>query len=203
METILCMKRTDLPVQWLGETAKVPMDETIFRMHCARIPFYWIKRSVAEMMPSYKQLIPYVILRTETGNLTACYRRKGSESRLHGLWSCGIGGHVNPVDAKECQENLNEILNRGLSRELDEELPKRPSHCRPVFRGIINEEKTEVGTVHMGLVYTLDLADPSHLVPGGELIDFTWNLKEAIQSLKIELWSLLALELIGIVDKNK
>jgi len=191
----------DLPEKWVSQIAIEALTESVFFDRMRHVRAIWIPRSEAERTPSYKQIIPYVILRTKIGNLTACYRRKGSESRLHDLWSCGIGGHVNPVDEGNSQGNLKEILDRGLLRELDEELPSRPFHCRPLFQGIINEEKTEVGTVHFGLVYTIELTDPSQLIPGDELIDFTWKPIEAIRSLKFELWSMLALKLIGMVDK--
>lgn len=173
------------------------MTESVFFSQLKHAHTAWVPRSEAEIVPSYKQLIPYMVPRAGQGRWIGCYRRKGSESRLHDLWSCGIGGHVNPVDAKGCRGDLKEILDSGLSRELDEELPRRPVGCRPVFRGVINEEQTEVGTVHFGLVYTLDISEPAPLVPGEELSGLTWVPIERVRSLNLELWSTLALDLIG------
>jgi len=41
---------------------------------------------------------------------------KGGEARLHNLYSIGVGGHINPVDAGD------DILVRAMLREFNEEL---------------------------------------------------------------------------------
>ena len=163
------------------------------RISCCAVS---MPRSAAENDPSYKQLIPYIILRTERENQIGCYRRKGSEKRLHDLWSCGIGGHVNPIDTSEMSDTLEDILHQGLMRELNEEITSLPLDKMPVFRGIINEDDTEVGAVHLGLVYTLDVKDPHLIIPGEELDAFTWLTRKDMRSLTLELWAVLALRLL-------
>lgn len=153
-------------------------------------------RADAEVTPLHKQLIPYMVIRTDDGGRIGCYRRSGSETRLHDLWSCGVGGHINPVDGAATDGNLKEIVDKGLIRELSEEIPRRPPDCRPVFRGIVNEEKTRVGAVHFGLVYTVDVTAPELLTAGKELEGFTWVPTQSVRHLNLELWSLLSLDLI-------
>ncbi len=76
--------------------------------------------------------------------------KKGGEARLHGLMSIGVGGHINPVDDVD-REN---VLLRGLERELDEEVEiEHRGGLHPV--GFINDDTNGVGSVHLGLCYTL------------------------------------------------
>ena len=67
---------------------------------------------------NYKQLIPYVLLQKADGKF-ACYQRHGTEIRLHGKWSAGIGGHIDEPDQ---QTSLKATLETGMLRELKEEL---------------------------------------------------------------------------------
>ncbi len=202
MEHVLCIPREDLPAEWVLETVGSAMPEKLFFDRLRQARAVWIPRSEAEIDPSYKQLIPYMVLRA-AGKWIGCYRRNGTEARLHDFWSCGVGGHVNPADADGSNARLEDILDRGLLRELEEEIPRRPSDCLPVFYGVINEEKTNVGRVHLGLVYVVDAPDPALLDAGEELSDFTWVSAETVRGLNLELWSVLALDLIesGTADK--
>lgn len=97
-ETVLCIRRADLPPPWVADTAGVKMTAEALVTALAGIPVHWVPRPVAETDPVYKQLIPYVLLQTADGLHTGCYRRRGSEKRLHDFWSVGIGGHVNRRD---------------------------------------------------------------------------------------------------------
>src|ERR1700722_9574637 len=60
--------------------------------------FSFLPRSLAENDPSYKQLIPYVVLKYR--DQIFHYRRGqgAGEKRLRALRSIGIGGHINPSD---------------------------------------------------------------------------------------------------------
>lgn len=195
MEHVLCIPREDLPAEWLLETVGSAMPEKLFFDRLRQARAVWIPRPEAEINPSCKQLIPYMVLRA-AGKWIGCYRRNGTEARLHDLWSCGVGGHVNLADANGSNGCLQDILDRGLLRELDEEVPRRPLNCLPAFHGVINEEKTDVGRVHFGLVYAVDVPDPALLDAGDELSGFAWVPAGTIRSLNLELWSVLALDLI-------
>ena len=153
----------------------------------------------AENDASYKQVIPYVVLQTFDGNRTACYRRKGTEERLHDLWSVGIGGHVNDCDCSGDDAALQTVVKRGMFREMMEEFRSVPSNVHAVFHGVINEEKTSVGLVHMGLVYRILLSDTAGFEPGAELNAFRWMETDRLLDHKLELWSRLAL---GLIDEE-
>jgi len=118
---------------------------------------HFMPRAKAEDDPSFKQLIPYVVLRA--GEQIFHYRRgkKGTEQRLHALRSVGVGGHINPVDGA----HFDGVYSAALLRELNEEveLPSGPPRLEPL--GLINDDSTPVGQVHLGVVHVLHLDAPS------------------------------------------
>jgi predicted NUDIX family phosphoesterase len=100
-------------------------------------------RALVEDDPSWKQVIPYLVLR-DRGNIFLMRRtRAGGDARLHERYSVGIGGHVNPVDRD---------VSGGLRREWAEELA---ADFEPEFRlvGLLNDDTDPVGAVHVGVVY--------------------------------------------------
>lgn len=115
-------------------------------------------RSEVEDDPSLKQIIPYVVFRA--GDAVFCYTRGKSqgEARLHRLRSLGVGGHVAEEDADgRATLDAYEI---ALRRELDEEVDiASDGTIRRV--GLINDDSTPVGQVHLGVVHLYDLAQPA------------------------------------------
>lgn len=114
-------------------------------------------RSLVEDDPSWKQLIPYVVIRSQGS--VFCYTRGASqgESRLHRLRSLGVGGHVDEADANG-RRGLA-AYDAAMRRELDEEVE---IHSRGVLSlaGLINDDSTPVGSVHLGVVHIYDLENP-------------------------------------------
>lgn len=114
-------------------------------------------RSEVEDDPSFKQIIPYVIFRS--GNSVFCYTRGRSqgESRLHRLRSLGVGGHVEEADA-DGRPTLD-AYEMAMRRELDEEVEvASPGRVRRL--GLINDDATPVGRVHLGVVHLYELDRP-------------------------------------------
>lgn len=114
-------------------------------------------RSEVEDDPSLKQIIPYVVFRS--GDSVFCYTRGKSqgESRLHRLRSLGVGGHVAEEDA-DGRATLD-AYEMALRRELDEEVAVgSDGQIRRV--GLINDDSTAVGQVHLGVVHLYDLERP-------------------------------------------
>lgn len=196
-ETVLCIKRDRLPESWVTQRSVVPMELDLFIDNCTNAGFEFVDRKQAEEDTSKKQIIPYIILQTSDLKQTAVYSRQGSEKRLHDLFSIGIGGHINPVDVENNSTSFKEAVITGMERELSEELEKRPDTDTPVFMGIISEEITDVGKVHLGAVFRLLTDNPQAYVAGEELFDFGWKKTSDLETLNMELWSSLALELIS------
>jgi len=101
-----------------------------------------------ERDPGFKQVIPYLVLRDGSRYYLMRRTRAGGDERLHERYSIGVGGHLNPGDGG---------LDRGLRREWEEELI---ADFVPEFRllGLLNDDTTDVGTVHLGAVYLADAA---------------------------------------------
>jgi predicted NUDIX family phosphoesterase len=112
-------------------------------------------RSEVETDPSYKQIIPYVVLCW--GNQVFHYTRgqKGSEARLRALRSIGVGGHISEADVSL----FGDLYRSGLMREMDEEVHLDSPYSERCI-GLINDDRTPVGQVHLGVVHIFDLAEP-------------------------------------------
>jgi predicted NUDIX family phosphoesterase len=118
-------------------------------------------RSEMEADPSFKQLIPYVIFTTRSadgGLLVFRYTRgKGQgESRLHSKHSVGIGGHIS-IDDRITDDAVPYA--EGMRRELEEEVLIDCAYSERCV-GLINDDETEVGRVHLGVVHLLDVEQP-------------------------------------------
>jgi predicted NUDIX family phosphoesterase len=113
-------------------------------------------RSEVETDPEFKQLIPYVVLRH--GDHLFQYRRgaSGTEARLRALRSIGIGGHISEDDVS----GDGDPYRIGMLRELNEEV-ELGCEWSERFLGFINDDRTPVGQVHLGVVHLFDLASPS------------------------------------------
>lgn len=118
--------------------------------------FTFRPRSDVETDPAFKQLIPYVVLRR--GPEVFHYRRgaAGTEKRLESLLSVGIGGHISAADAA----GAGDPYRNGMLRELAEEVAIGCGFAEQ-FLGFINDDRTFVGSVHLGVVHVLDLDRPA------------------------------------------
>jgi len=187
-DKVLCIKREALPEKYFCETYTGAT--TLPQFFKESGPPVFISRKIAESDTDFQQIIPYCLTINEK-NEFACYPRAGSERRLHGLYSIGVGGHVDEQDAADSYEKT--IMN-GLIRELGEEfIFNSEIRERPLFLGVIKEEITKVGRVHIGLVFLLKTEDD--LKPGEELEGLQWIPREKLGETPLELWSELALSL--------
>lgn len=120
-------------------------------------------RGAMERDPSFKQLIPYVIFRhTDSAGRVHVFqytRGKGQgEGRLHSKRSIGIGGHISSVDAES--DGAFDPYAEGMRRELEEEVAIDTPY-REACVGLINDDETEVGRVHLGVVHVFDVDEPA------------------------------------------
>lgn len=105
-------------------------------------------RQEAEEDQAWKQVIPYLLLRDGRRIFLMRRTRAGGDARLHERWSIGVGGHLGPQDGG---------VEAGLLREFHEELV---AGWQPLVRpvGLLNDDRTPVGRVHLGIVYEADAA---------------------------------------------
>ena len=154
-------------------------------------------RSEMEQDPSFKQLIPYVIFRyTDAEGIVSVFaytRGKGQgEKRLHAKRSIGIGGHIS-IDDTQSSDDLHPY-HEGMRRELEEEV-----HIDTPYReqcvGLINDDETDVGRVHLGVVHIFDVDEPAVRPREDEIIDTGFvPVDELLADLdRFETWSQICL----------
>jgi predicted NUDIX family phosphoesterase len=66
-----------------------------------------------------------------------------------------VGGHVSTLDLNRQQSPYQE----GMRRELEEEVDIESGWVEDCV-GLINDDETEVGKVHLGIVHVFDLDNP-------------------------------------------
>ena len=105
-------------------------------------------RAAMERDASFKQIIPYLVLRDGPRWFLMQRTAAGGDERLHHRYSIGVGGHLNPGDGG---------LLGGLRREWAEELE---AGFVPEFElvALLNDDTTDVGSVHLGAVFIADAA---------------------------------------------
>lgn len=163
-------------------------------LHVAENRMRMMPRYLAELDPSFKQLIPYaVVVNSNTGAIFYTRRLKG-DSRLAGRASIGIGGHI----------EANESVLGGLYREIKEEIGLTRKHIALMqFCGYINENASEVGSVHVGFVFVLFTQKQDIRCLETEKLEGEWAAPETLKGLwkngKLETWSEIVLESIFVM----
>ena len=155
---------------------------------------FFLPRPEAEINPAYKQIIPYALIAFE--NKMAYYVRgkKAGEQRLVAKGSIGIGGHMNEID--ESLFALDEAAYRaGIEREVNEEINiNTPFEDRIV--ALLNDDTTEVGRVHLGIVHIFKLAEPKIEKREAMITGLTFLSKEELLARRetMESWSQICLD---------
>jgi predicted NUDIX family phosphoesterase len=111
-------------------------------------------RSLAENDPSFKQVIPYVIITDGEQVLHYIRGKKSGEKRLVAKGSIGIGGHINAEDHGLFSASPQESYLNAVRREVSEEIDIEDAFDAETI-GLINDDSTEVGSVHFGVVHLL------------------------------------------------
>lgn len=112
-------------------------------------------RNEVEEDPSFKQLIPYCLFR-HAGMLFHYKRGKlQGEGRLHSKRSIGVGGHISADDRHAAISVYREAMRREIAEEIFLE-----TGFTETCLGLINDDLTEVGRVHLGIVHVFELDAP-------------------------------------------
>lgn len=167
---------------WLGiRTEGLASFEELVARHGRYAP-----RPEAEVDRSLKQVIPYLVLRDGDRYFLMRRTNAGADARLHERWSIGVGGHLNPGDGG---------LLAGLRREWHEELV---AGFTPDFElvGLLNDDTTDVGSVHLGAVYVADAAGQPVTIRETAKLDGRFATTSEVASVvdRMETWSALVFE---------
>ena len=167
---------------WLG-VRRHGVDEVL---DAVRRDGFFMRRADAEQDATHKQVIPYLVLRDGERWFLMQRTKAGGDARLHDRWSIGVGGHLNPGDGD---------VAGGLRREWAEELV---ADFDPVFEavGLLNDDTTAVGAVHLGVVYVADAAGrPVSIRETDKLTGaFATTVETAAVRAAMETWSRLVFD---------
>jgi predicted NUDIX family phosphoesterase len=186
-ELVLCLARADVPggVGWRGVQAR---DFALLLAAISERGSFG-PRGKVEDDPSWKQIIPYLVLRDGERLFLMKRTRAGGDERLHERYTIGIGGHVNPGDA--------DVLG-GLRREWREEIA---ADFEPEFQplGLLNDDSNPVGAVHLGLVYTADAAGRPVAIRETDKLSGQFATLDEVAAVadRLETWSALMFDFLA------
>jgi predicted NUDIX family phosphoesterase len=157
---------------------------------------FFIPRPEAETNPAHKQIIPYALIAFEKTVLHYVRGKKAGEQRLVAKGSIGIGGHMNEAD--ESLFAMDEGAYRaGVEREVNEEIKiDTPFEDRIV--ALLNDDSTEVGRVHLGIVHIFKLKEPNVQKREAMITGLSFLTKQELMTRResLETWSQICVDAI-------
>jgi predicted NUDIX family phosphoesterase len=191
-EEVMVVETASLAPFLSGHPRHVIRERTDEIFHLISTQHYFADRAKAEVSPEWRQIIPYVVISFGDAYFLLRRTRKQNEARLHDKLSLGIGGHINPG---------HDLLG-GLKQELEEEVQIDDPYTLE-FAGILNDESTEVGRVHLGAVYVLHATSDRVRVLETEKMTGTWVGRTRLAEFEpaMESWSQIVVEQLLVVSR--
>jgi predicted NUDIX family phosphoesterase len=171
------------------------VDKYIRKLFVSGVPRF-MPRAQVEKDPSFKQLIPYVIMSHNGKYLTYVRGSRAGESRLVAKRSIGIGGHINPVDDMPLfNASFYETYLAAVEREVTEEVSVGTTHTDCIV-ALLNDESNEVGSVHLGIVHYWTLVEPKVARREQMITQIAFMTPAELQQVRdaMETWSGLCLQ---------
>jgi predicted NUDIX family phosphoesterase len=195
-ERVLCFPRNLLESVGVFQGLSLEV-ENYLPIVTDRVRLTYLNRSDAELDRRYKQLIPYVLL--ICGDRILSYRRGkgGQETRLRGLFSVGIGGHISDEDDGLFSSKVG--YTDGMRREIMEEVAV--DETKEAVVAVINDDSTDVGYVHFGVVHIMQVANEKVVgrrsgIVAPEFVSITDATRNAAS---YESWSRFCLEQLDLL----
>jgi predicted NUDIX family phosphoesterase len=157
---------------------------------------FFLPRAQAESDPAYKQIIPYALIAFEDRVLYYVRGKKAGEQRLVAKGSIGIGGHMNEGD-----ESLfawdEQAYRAGVEREVNEEI-KIGAQFEDRIVALLNDDTTDVGRVHLGIVHVFKLAGPKVEKREAMITNLAFLTKAELRARRdsLESWSQICVDLL-------
>lgn len=159
----------------------------------------FMPRSAAETDPSFKQLIPYVIMSCEGKYLSYVRGKRAGETRLVARRSIGIGGHINPVDDMPLftADSYQPMYLNAVEREVAEEVSVEAGHTDKIV-ALLNDDSNDVGSVHLGVVHNWTLDSDKVTRKEQMITQMTFMTPPELEEVRdsLETWSQLCLGLL-------
>ena len=155
---------------------------------------FFIPRAAAENDPAHKQIIPYAIIACGDRILHYVRGKKAGEQRLVAKGSIGIGGHMNDED-----ESLfawdEKAYRTGVEREVSEEI-KIETNFEDRIVALLNDDTTEVGRVHLGIVHVFRLIEPKVEKREAMITSLAFLTKDELRARRdiLETWSQICVD---------
>jgi predicted NUDIX family phosphoesterase len=172
-----------------------PLDGAFFDL--VRQRGFFADRPAVEGDATLKQVIPYGVVLRDDRFFLFRRARSGGDARLRGLRSVGVGGHVNPEDARDPVAD-------ALRREVEEEL-RMPAGWRWRVAALLNDDATPVGAVHVGVVCVVEPGPGTVAVREADRMSGRFETRRDLLALlarereTFESWSALVLDRIDEV----
>lgn len=194
---VLCISRTALEAQGITYPTLGIFDFNLDKVDIQ--DFHFINRKVVDSHDDsqYKriglhlpQILPYIAITDGKGKYLS-YNRNGTETRLYGNRSIGIGGHVDIYDMTFGHDGMlpSSTIELACMRELSEEILYDDNSIIK-FTKLIVDTSNPVGRVHVGLFTTLVYPNAQ---PQEELYDAKWVTADELKTniIAYENWSQL------------
>ncbi len=194
-EQVLVVERKVVEEAGMFQGFALDVEHYLQKLFVPGVPRF-MPRPQAEKDPSYKQLIPYVLM-THGGKFLSYVRgKRAGETRLVGNRSIGIGGHINPADDMPLfSADFREAYFSAVEREVAEEVSLETKHINHVI-ALLNDDSNEVGQVHLGVVHLWTLDAPNVTRKEQMITQLTFMSLSELQEVRdtMETWSRLCLD---------
>jgi len=198
-EQVLVIKRKIIEEVGMFQGLAFDVDRYLSRIFVQGVPRF-MPRSQAELDPSHKQIIPYVIMLHDGKVLNYIRGKRAGETRLVGNRSIGIGGHINPIDADNSTlfAYLKENYLAAVQREVAEEVSVETAYTDRIV-ALLNDDSNEVGSVHLGIVHCWHLDEPNVSKREQMITQMSFMTPDELQQVRdtLETWSQKCLDGLG------
>jgi len=195
-EKILVVERKVVEEVGMFQGLAFDVERYLSKIFVQGVPRF-MPRSKAEKDPSFKQIIPYVIMACDGKYLNYIRGTRAGEARLIGNRSIGIGGHINPVDNEIplFDTDFRKMYNAAVEREVAEEVSVETKHSDKIV-ALLNDDSNEVGSVHLGIVHYWVLDEPKVTKREQMITQMDFKTLAELQKVKdtMETWSGLCVD---------
>ena len=202
-EQVLVVKRSVIEGIGMFQGLQFDVDPYLDSLFASGVMSF-MPRSKAETDPTHKQLIPYVIIMHDGNVLSYVRGKRAGETRLVGNRSIGIGGHINPIDDEVplFDTDYRQMYRTAVEREVAEEINIDANHTERLV-ALLNDDSTEVGSVHLGVVHCWTLDSDAVTRREQMITQMAFLTPDQLNEAKptMETWSQLCLENLKKITK--